>query len=206
MSISFDWYENPRTNGQQDEPAALHPRIRLNGSVGTAQLAAEIQQATSLTRGDVRAALEALSQAGGSALADGQRVHLVGIGYFAPVLECVEPVTRDTKRKTATVRLKAIRFQADKQLRAEVGRVQVEPLNLRNLSASLPTDDELQRRVAAFLKENGFMRRMDFQRLCGLSRTTATRRLHKLCEDGFLVNRGTLRQPVYVAVMPQEQP
>ena len=38
MAILFDWYENPKTKDKQDEELTLHPRIRLNGSTGTAQL------------------------------------------------------------------------------------------------------------------------------------------------------------------------
>lgn len=38
MAILFDWYENPKTSEQQGEENMLHPRLRLNGKVSTAQL------------------------------------------------------------------------------------------------------------------------------------------------------------------------
>ena len=44
MAILFDWYENPKTSEQQGEENMLHPRLRLNGKVSTAQLRARIQK------------------------------------------------------------------------------------------------------------------------------------------------------------------
>ena len=38
MAILFDWYENPQSSEQQGEENALHPRLRLNGKMSTAQL------------------------------------------------------------------------------------------------------------------------------------------------------------------------
>ena len=43
MAILFDWYENPKSPEQQGEENTLHPRLRLNGKVSTAQLRARIR-------------------------------------------------------------------------------------------------------------------------------------------------------------------
>ncbi|KAB3658544.1 DNA-binding protein, partial [Phocaeicola vulgatus] len=53
MAILFDWYENPKTSEQQGEENMLHPRLRLNGKVSTAQLRARIQKYCTLTETDV---------------------------------------------------------------------------------------------------------------------------------------------------------
>ena len=65
MAILFDWYENPKTSEQQGEENMLHPRLRLNGKVSTAQLRARIQKYCTLTETDVIAVLNALSHAMG---------------------------------------------------------------------------------------------------------------------------------------------
>ena len=65
MAILFDWYENPKTSEQQGEENMLHPRLRLNGKVSTAQLRARIQKYCTLTETDVIAVLDALSHAHG---------------------------------------------------------------------------------------------------------------------------------------------
>lgn len=53
MAILFDWYENPKSPEQQGEENTLHPRLRLNGKVSTAQLRARIQKHCTLTETDV---------------------------------------------------------------------------------------------------------------------------------------------------------
>lgn len=63
MAILFDWYENPKSPEQQGEENTLHPRLRLNGKVSTAQLRARIQKHCTLTETDVVAVLDALSRA-----------------------------------------------------------------------------------------------------------------------------------------------
>lgn len=60
MAILFDWYENPQSSEQQGEENALHPRLRLNGKMSTAQLRARIQKRCTLTETDVIAVLDAL--------------------------------------------------------------------------------------------------------------------------------------------------
>ena len=70
MAILFDWYENPKTSEQQGEENMLHPRLRLNGKVSTAQLRARIQKYCTLTETDVIAVLDALSHAMGEELAE----------------------------------------------------------------------------------------------------------------------------------------
>ena len=76
MAILFDWYENPKSPEQQGEENTLHPRLRLNGKVSTAQLRARIQKHCTLTETDVVAVLDALSRAMGEELAEGKQVHL----------------------------------------------------------------------------------------------------------------------------------
>ena len=111
MAILFDWYENPKTSEQQGEENMLHPRLRLNGKVSTAQLRARIQKYCTLTETDVIAVLDALSHAMGEELAEGRQVHLDGIGFFRPNLVSTEPVTEKTKRKNTKVRLKGIVYR-----------------------------------------------------------------------------------------------
>ena len=113
MAILFDWYENPQSSEQQGEENALHPRLRLNGKMSTAQLRARIQKRCTLTETDVIAVLDALSHAMGEELADGKQVHLDGIGFFRPNLVSTEPVTEKTKYKNTKVKLKGIVYRSD---------------------------------------------------------------------------------------------
>jgi len=198
MAILFDWYENPKPADKQDEEQTLHPRIRLNGSITTAELGRLIQQSSSLTDTDVSAVLDALSHYMGRELSEGRQVHLNGIGYFSPTLTCTDTVTVGTKRKSTFVKLKAIDFRPDKALWSEIGVIKVKPLKQRNLLRKKLTAEDIDKRVVQFLKTHDFMTRSDLQSLCGMTRSTAARHIRRLFDAGMLENRGPLKQPIYV--------
>lgn len=197
MAILFDWYENPNSTEKQQDEKTLHPRIKLNGAIGTDVLRRRIQDRCSLTETDVTAVLDALSHIMGEELSEGRQVHLDGIGYFYPCLTCTEPVTVDTKRKTTKVKLKAIKFRADQTLKNEFGA-----LRLKCLKGSLEfkrlTKEEIDRRLGDYFKTHRFLRRADFQNLCGMARSSAMRHLRRLRSEGKLVNVGGAMQPIYV--------
>lgn len=197
MAISFDWYEDPKPSEKQQEKKTLHPRIKLNGSTDTNTLRRRIQERCSLTETDVSAVLDALSHIMGEELADGKQVHLDGIGYFYPCLTCTEPVTAETKRKATKVKLKAIKFRADQTLKNEFGVLKAKCLR-GSLEFKRLTDEEIDRRLERYFKTHQFLRRMDFQSLCGMVRSTAMRHLRRLRNEGKLVNVGSLMQPIYV--------
>nr|WP_302830263.1 HU family DNA-binding protein [uncultured Bacteroides sp.] len=197
MAILFDWYEDPRSSDKQGKEKTLHPRIKLNGSVGTDVLRRRIQERCSLTETDVSAALDALSHIMGEELAEGRQVHLDGIGYFYPCLTSTGPVTAETKRKLTKVKLKAIKFRADRTLKSEFGTLKVKclkgSLNFKHL-----TDEEIDCRLTNYFKTHQFLRRTDFQELCGMVRSTAMRHIRRLRSEGKLENLGGLMQPIYV--------
>ena len=60
MAIVFDWYENPNASSEEEE-AALHPRIFMNGKVDTETLCYRIHDYSSLTVGDVKNVKEVFS-------------------------------------------------------------------------------------------------------------------------------------------------
>lgn len=197
MAILFDWYETPKPADKQGEEKTLHPRIKLNGSTGTDVLRRRIQEHSSLTETNVTAVLDALSHIMGEELAEGRQVHLDGIGYFYPCLTCTGPVTASTKHKLTTVKLKAIKFRADQTLKNEFG-----PLRVKCLKGSLEfkrlTNEEIDRRLTNYFKTHQFLRRTDFQELCGMPRSTAMRHLRRLRSEEKLENAGGLMQPIYI--------
>ena len=119
MAIQFELYKSPNPKDEEDKEL-YHARVVNFQHIDTDYLAKEIQQATSLTEGDVKAVLESLSHFMGSRLREGERVHLDGIGYFQVKLNSLEPIT-SPKLKANQMKLKAnIGFKADKKLRSSV--------------------------------------------------------------------------------------
>ena len=197
MAILFDWYENPKSPEQQGEENTLHPRLRLNGKVSTAQLRARIQKHCTLTETDVVAVLDALSRAMGEELAEGKQVHLDGIGFFRPNLVSTGPVTEKTKRKNTKVRLKGIVYRPDQLLMDEEVKVQRTRFSFHS---SKLTDEEIDALLTEYFTTCDFVQRKSFQLLCGMTQSTASRHLRRLCEEGKLKNVGLPKQPVYKPV------
>lgn len=196
MAILFEWYENP-VAPHQPKKKRLHARIILNGKVETRELRAIIQKRSSLSEADVSAVLDALNDVMGDELREGRQVHLDGIGYFYPSLECTEEITPDTPRRNEKVKLKAIQFRSDQKLKDSIGPVKLQHSKYSRHSGNL-SEVEIDMRLKEYFTTHQVLTRRSFQGLCGLTKTTATDRLRKLREAGKLKNIGLRTQPIYV--------
>lgn len=196
MSIIYDWYENPGDSGDSEEKG-LHPRIFLNGKVSTEKLCHMIHGRSSLSVGDVKNAIEMLSQICSEELREGREVHIEGLGYFAPILKSTVKVTRSTPNKSMKMALKTIGFRPDVRLRGELVGVRASRTKYARHSQSL-SEVEIDMRLKEYFAEHDMMLRSDFQELCVMTRTTANRHLRRLLEEGKLKNMGRRTQPIYV--------
>ena len=197
MAILYDWYENPGESDDSEEKG-LHPRIFLNGKVGTDKLCRMIHGRSSLSVGDVKNAFEMLAQICGEELREGREVHIEGLGYFAPILRSTQKVTRSTKNKWSKMELKTIGFRPDARLRGELVGVKASRRKYARHSESL-SEVEIDMRLKEYFAEHDVMLRYDFQEVCCMTRTTANRHLRRLLEEGKLKNIGKRMQPIYVA-------
>ena len=197
MAILYDWYENPGESDDSEEKG-LHPRIFLNGKVGTDKLCRMIHGRSSLSVGDVKNAFEMLAQICGEELREGREVHIEGLGYFAPILRSTQKVTRSTKNKWSKMELKTIGFRPDARLRGELAGVKGSRSKYARHSESLSAV-EIDMRLKEYFADHDVMLRYDFQEVCCMTRTTANRHLRRLLEEGKLKNIGKRMQPIYVA-------
>ena len=197
MAILYDWYENPGESNDSEEKG-LHPRIFLNGKVGTDKLCRMIHGRSSLSVGDVKNAFEMLAQICGEELREGREIHIEGLGYFAPILRSTQKVTRSTKNKSSKMELKTIGFRPDARLRGELRGAKVSRSKYARHSESLSAV-EIDMRLKEYFADHDVMLRYDFQEVCCMTRTTANRHLRRLLEEGKLKNIGKRMQPIYVA-------
>lgn len=196
MAIRFELYKSPRPKDAEDQEL-YHARVVNFQHIDSDYLAKEIQQATSLTEGDVKAVLESLSQFMGARLREGERVHLDGIGYFQVKLNSKEPIT-SPKLKANQMKLKAnISFKADKKLKSSMSVVHVERTKAKLHSAS-QSNESIDKLLTEYFRNNQILTRADFQRLCGFTTTTASRQIKRLKEEKKLHNINTYYSPVYV--------
>ena len=197
MSILYDWYENPKET--EEGKKGLHPRPCYNGKLTTEQVAARIHAGCTLTRGDILAVLQALSEVLGNELREGRQVYLRGIGYFRPTLKVDTPIdsSMNLRERSRHVAFKDVAFRMDKQLKAAIGPVQLTATRHALHSHKL-TDEEVESRLLAYFGEHEVLTRRTFQSLCNLTASTAVLRLRALREAGKLKNIGTRTQPMYI--------
>lgn len=198
MTVLFDFYEAPPRDDDENE-LRVYARPVLTRTVTTEQLAKLIQEQSTLTETDVLATLASLSRTMADKLRNGERVHLKGVGYFSVSLKCRDIKNRKDMRADR-VSIKSIQFRADKQLKGDVMWVKAERRRDKNHSARL-SDEQVDRRIAEFFKENQVMTRRHVQQICQVKQGLAFKHIHRLLEEGKIKNIGINRQPIYVAVM-----
>ena len=93
------------------------------------------------------------------------------------------------------MRLKGIKFRADRALKDEVGNVKLKNFRHSGHSGKL-SDVEIDMRLKAYFAEHQLMTRADFQRICGFMRSKAAEHLKRLNAEGKIENIGRKTQPI----------
>ena len=195
MAIDYEFYESPAIKGKDEK--SYHPRVVTFGKVTTERLAQEIQYESSLTRADVKAVLTSLADKLADHLADGQKIHLEGIGYLSVSLQCDREIHNHEDMKRAPVAFKAVNFRADEELKKKLRRAKMERSTIRQHSMPL-TDEEIDAKLDEHFATHPVITRRQFQHLCLLRDSTAHRHIRRLVEEGKLRNVNTSRNPIYM--------
>ena len=197
MAINYDWFENPKTD--PEEETTLHVRPCFNGTVDTKVLARHIQDRCSLTQGDVLAVLTELNDVIGYELREGRQVHIDGLGYFVPTLSVEGRIAPDMplRKRNRKVYFKGIAFRMDKELRQSIGPAKLSMTRWEAHSQE-HTAEECEERLTQYFNQHDFLTRRDLQFLLGLKKTKAVTLLQQWRETGKLLNKGTVKQPIYV--------
>lgn len=80
------------------------------------------------------------------------------------------------------VKLKAIKFKADKELKAELSDMEFHRSKYRPHSAGL-SEVEIDMELTKYFAENQLITRKDFQYLCGMTQITAYRHIKRLIAE-----------------------
>lgn len=195
MTAHYDFYRNPSSVNSKKQPR-LHARVVTHGTIGSDIIAKDIQACCSLTTADVKAVLTALQDTLVHHLKEGRRVHLEGLGFFQITLSC-PPVRSSKEIRAESIRFKSVAFRPEQALRKRLHSTPFERVREKRHSRPL-TEAEIDERLTLFFAEHTSLTRQRFQSLCGLTRTTALRRLKALIDSGKLQKSGYSRYPYYV--------
>ncbi|MDR3246545.1 MAG: HU family DNA-binding protein [Prevotellaceae bacterium] len=197
MGLNYDFYETPQNKGKEQKKI-FHARVVPQGSMTTDALAKAIEKASSLTVGDVKSVLTALTQLMQSQLAEGWRIHLDGLGYFQLTLSCL-PVTSSKEIRAESVHVKSVVFRPEANFKDSFKSAHLVRAPVKKHSRQY-TEQEIEDILTAYFEENPYLTGPQFKTLCGFTHSTAARRLKQLIETGKLKKIRLCGQPLYEQV------
>ena len=171
---------------------AVYYRMQTERNIGAAEFVEKVAGlGTGLSEGAVAHVLEQMTQTLARLLADGHTVTIGGLGTFRTSVGVVEGKEQDSfdttdepKRNAQSIEVKGVTYRADKALVKDIRvQCQLERGKESRLHRSPYTREERLARALVFIEEHTVMRVMDYVRLTGLSRTTASLELRELCQD-----------------------
>lgn len=194
MTVEYDVYKTPKGFGEEKE--AYHVRVKNKETVTTDQIAAQIEHDTVLTKGDVKNVLMSLSHHLVKCLGEGKRLHIEGIGYFSLLIEA--PAVASPKDMRAEyVQVKGIAYRPDKRVKVKLADTKFKRAKVKEHSGMM-SDEMVRDRLTAYFVDHAYLRRKDFENLCGFTTMTAIRRLNALLADGLLKKDGERQSAVYL--------
>ena len=196
MSIKYEIHSLPNAQGSGKEQ--LFARIFELPCMTPDELASRIQASSSLTKGDVQAALSALSEIMEQCLAAGNRFYLPSIGYFSLSVELDKPEERPVEKVRGNhLRVRSINFRPDASLLRKVrGKAQFEKAPFSSKSRKY-SEEDLLAKLKAYLAVHFCINRRGMEAEFGLRQSAALKWLKHFTETGVLRKAGARNSPVY---------
>lgn len=171
----------------QGKKTLRYPRLLLSGRLDTDQLLRLAVGGTTYSEAEARACLQLMAEALADALARGMSVQLDGLGSFVPTLELRKGFERETgaegetRRNAQAIRLRDIRFKADKHLLARA-RAACHPVRTSGQIQRSSTQYTPAQRLDLLRRYLAQHERIDLTRYCiltGLLKDKASRELRR---------------------------
>ena len=202
MTAYYDFYKNPKPENSKKD-TCYHARIVTNGTVSTNNLIRNIHSRCTLTSGDIRAVLISLSEVIVEELQEGRRVNIEGLGYLQMTLECPD-IKSPKEIRAESVRFKSVAFRPEIELKNKLRFTPFERINHKSHSNER-TEKEIDELLLQHFREHETLNRLEFQRLCSFTASTAKRRLRELRTAGKIKNIAHPQHPLYKAGEALEQ-
>ncbi len=194
MAINYDFYKSGGIFAAEEQ---WHVRLVENGTTETAEIMEHIERATSLTVADLKGAIEALAGQIADNLAGGRSVHIDGLGHFSLSIggEVVQDEEGKLRLKHAAVR--SVNFRPEAALMRRLDGATFTVKQHRGRRSADVDETTLPTTLAALCRERGHFTVNAFRQTLGLTRTTAHRLLHRLCDEDRIENIGSPRFALY---------
>lgn len=196
MKAPYDFFRTPQPKDK--DKVNYHARLVVRDTVTTKEIAKRIAKRCTIKEGDLIGALTELARIIRSDISEGYSVHLDEIGSFRISIQ--SPSVRATNEiRAENIRFKGIVFTPEKSMLRELRSTKFEKVSHSNRSVDI-SEIEIDAKLTEFFKYNDYITTANMRSLCGLSYSTALRRLQNRVKEGRLIHPGHLRAPFYYPV------
>lgn len=195
--MNYDIIQKPPRGRSEGSEYYIVPVYR--GTVDVEQMTEEIAKTCSLTEGDVLAAISALSERMATALKNGYKVRMDGVGTFRLRLTTPKDDLQATDKVAKRIEVRDVAFKAERKFTRNFSNISFERTDHSRTLRRVETEDVLLEKLRTFFETNEFLRRANIESLAHCASTKAKRLLTQFTAEGYLTNVGTLRAPVYRA-------
>ena len=196
MSIKYEIQSinNSQGTGEERHFARIFEGIPMSAK----QLESQIQSSSSLTKGDVEAALSALRDYMIRELSQGNRFYIPSIGYFSLSVDLDMPKDKPVdKARSEYISVRNIKFRPDSSMLQEVKmNVRFERARFSTKSRVF-TEEEMLKKIKEYLSTNSCINRRAMEISFGLRQNAALKWLKHFTEIGVLKKGGARNSPVY---------
>lgn len=195
MAIYYDLYRMPQAEG--DEKGKQYARVKSIRTLSTDELLQRVIEGTRLAKGEAQLVLDRVVDELKTAIAQGFRVHVDELGYFAPQLEALH--SDDRRRKYPEVYASGLSFVPEKDVKLYLRSIETRQAVNAHRAVNSIDEAALDDALRAYLEEKQTVTRRQLQFIYPhISRTALCRYLVRCQEEGKLYNIGTKNAPVYV--------
>ena len=195
MAINIEWQVKPP--GKHDSKPQMFPRITDSEIVNEQQLAELVASHGTLSRGNVKTALNDLAEVIAGLLKEGKTISIPSLGSFKLSIGTDSEIPPDSDRRMQSIIVRGVNFQPDQELLDAIGK----PTFLWKPTTGVaiaPTLEQIIPQLLTYFNAHDSITRDEFERIFGLKRTTAYMRLKELVKMGVIVAVGSGRNTKYV--------
>ena len=195
MAINIEWQVKPP--GKHDSKPQMFPRITDSEIVNEQQLAELVASHGTLSRGNVKTALNDLAEVIAGLLKEGKTISIPSLGSFKLSIGTDSEIPPDSDRRMQNIIVRGVNFQPDQELLDAIGK----PTFLWKPTTGVaiaPTLEQIIPQLLIYFNAHDSITRDEFERIFGLKRTTAYMRLKELKEMGVIQTVGNGRERKYV--------
>ena len=195
MAINIEWQVTP--TGKHGSKPQMFPRITDSEIVNEQQLAELVASHGTLSRGNVKTALNDLAEVIAGLLKEGKTISIPSLGSFKLSIGTDSEIPPDSDRRMQNIIVRGVNFQPDQELLDAIGK----PTFLWKPTTGVaiaPTLEQIIPQLLTYFNAHDSITRDEFERIFGLKRTTAYMRLKELVKMGVIVAVGNGRERKYL--------